>query len=153
MIRAAAEGSIRALVFLRGGPLEQFGEAQAVARALGRLECLIVIDTLPSPVSERAHWVLPSVSFAEREGTYTNSQGRVQRAPKVFSLRGDTREDWRILADLGRALGVWTHVDPGPQQIFQRLALANPAFAGLDYNVIGDLGAPLAAASADVAVG
>jgi hypothetical protein len=96
MIRAAAEGSIRAMVFLRGGPLELFGEAQAVARALGRLECLIVIDILPSPVSERAHWVLPGVSFAEREGTYTNSQGRVQRAPKVFSLRGDTREDWRI---------------------------------------------------------
>jgi predicted molibdopterin-dependent oxidoreductase YjgC len=77
----------------------------------------------------------------------------VQRAPKIFSMRGDTREDWRILADLGRALGVWTHVDPGPEQIFQRLALANPAFAGLDYKVIGDLGAPLAAASADVAVG
>ena len=153
MIRAAAEGSIRAMVFLRGGPLDLFGDAQAVARALGRLECLIVIDILPSPVSERAHWVLPGVSFAEREGTYTNSQGRVQRAPKVFSLRGDTREDWRILADLGRALGVWTHVDSGPEQIFQRLALANPAFAGLDYKAIGDLGAPLAAASADVAVG
>jgi NADH-quinone oxidoreductase subunit G len=153
MIRAAAEGSLRALIFLRGGPLEQFGDPQAVTRALGRLELLVVMDPMPSPVSERAHWVLPGVSFAEREGTYTNSQGRVQHAPKVFTLRGDTREDWRILQDLGRSLGVWMHVDTGPQQIFQRLAAANPAFAGLDYTVLGDLGAPLAAASADVAVG
>ncbi|TMQ64706.1 MAG: 2Fe-2S iron-sulfur cluster binding domain-containing protein [Candidatus Eisenbacteria bacterium] len=153
MMRAAAEGGIRALIFLRGGPLERFGDPTVVARAIGQVELLVVVDSHPSPVSERAHWVLPGVSFAEREGTYTNSKGRVQRAPKVFTLRGDTREDWRILQDLGRALGVWTMESLGPDQIFQRLALAHPAFGGLDYTVLGELGAPLAAATADVAVG
>jgi predicted molibdopterin-dependent oxidoreductase YjgC len=153
MMQAAAEGRVRALVFLRGGPLDQFGDPAVVARALGQLELLAVMDCVPSAVSERAHWVLPGVSFAERDGTYTNSQGRVQRARKVFTLRGDTREDWRILQDLGRALGVLTASDPGPEQIFQRLSLAVPAFEGLSYSIVGESGAPLASATADVAVG
>ncbi len=153
MMRAAAEGRIHALVFLRGGPLDRFGDPDVVARALAQVELLVAVDLLPSPVSERAHWVLPGVSFAERDGTYTNSKGRVQRARKVFTHRGDTREDWRILQDLGRALGAWTRNEPGPEQIFNQLALAHPAFSGLNYTVVGDQGAPLAAATADVAVG
>jgi NADH-quinone oxidoreductase subunit G len=153
MMRAAAEGKIRAMVFLRGGPLDQFGDPGVVARALGQLELLVVMDPMPSAVSERAHWILPGVSFAERDGTYTNSKGRVQRARKVFTLRGDTREDWRILQDLGRALGVLTATDPGPEQIFQRLSLAVPAFGGLSYSTLGESGAPLASATADVGVG
>ncbi len=153
MMQAAAEGKIRALLFLRGGPLELFGAPEVVARALAQVELLVVVDMVSSPVSEQAHWVLPGVSFAERDGTYTNSKGRVQRARKVFTLRGDTREDWRILQDLGRALGAWTRSDAGPESIFQQLALAHPAFSGLNYSVVGDLGAPLAARTEDVAVG
>jgi len=154
MMRAAAEGKIRALLFLRGGPLEQFGDPAVVTQALRQAELSMVMDPMPSAVSERAQWVLPGVSFAERDGTYTISQGRVQRARKAFTMRGDTREDWRILQDLGRALGAWPHTDEvGPESIFQRLALANGAFRGLTYTVVGDRGAPLAATTADVAVG
>ncbi|MGE5175713.1 MAG: molybdopterin-dependent oxidoreductase [Hyphomicrobiales bacterium] len=153
MIRAAAEGQIRALVFLRGGPLEQFGDAALVARALERADLVVVIDQVATAVSERAHWVLPGVSHVEKDGTFTNSAGRVQRAPRVFRLRGDTREDWRILQDLGRALGALSETDPGPEQIFDRLARAVPAFAGLSYAVVGDQGAPLGERTADVAVG
>ena len=150
MIRAAAEGSIRAMVFLRGGPLEQFGEAQAVAHALGRLELLVVIDILPSPVSERAHWVLPGVSFAEREGTYTNSQGRVQRAPKVFALRV-IRARTGAFADLGRARRVDARRSGPSRSSSASRSRIQPSRGST--TVIGDLGAPLAAASADVAVG
>jgi NADH-quinone oxidoreductase subunit G len=153
MMKAAAEGRIRALVFLRGGPLEQFGDPAVVTRALGQVELLIVVDAIPSPVSERAHWVLPGVTFAEKDGTYTNSKGRVQRGAKALTIRGDTREDWRILQDLGRALGIWKDPETPPETLFRRLALAVPAFQGLDYALIGEMGAPIAAATADVAVG
>jgi predicted molibdopterin-dependent oxidoreductase YjgC len=97
--------------------------------------------------------VLPGVSFAEKDGTFTNSQGRVQRIRKVLTLKGDTREDWRILQGLGQALGIITAPDPDPERIFARLAQATPAFAGLSYATLGELGAPIAAATADVAVG
>jgi len=153
MMRAAAEGTIKALVFLRGGPLDLFGDPAIVERALGVVEFALVIDLLPSPVSGRAHWVLPGVSFAEKDGTFTNSKGRVQRIRKVLTIRGDTREDWRILQELGMSLGVLTAADPGPERIFARLAQAIPAFSGLSYATLGELGAPIAAATADVAVG
>lgn len=153
MMRAAAEGTIKALVFLRGGPLDLFGDPAIVERALKKVDLLLVVDFVPSPVSERAHWVLPGVTFAEKEGTFTNSTGRVQRIRKVLTIRGDTREDWRILQDLGQALGVLPATDPDPERIFLRLAQAVPAFSGLSYSTVGELGAPIAAATADVAVG
>ena len=153
MMRAAADGSIRALVFLRGGPLDQFGDPAVAARALDRAELIIVVDSIPSPVSAKAHWTLPGVSSAEKEGTFTNSAGRVQRVRKAFRRYGDAREEWRILQDLGRALGALSESDPDPERIFDRLARAVPAFAGLSYAALGDQGAPLAAASANVVVG
>ncbi len=153
MVRATAEGEIRALVFLRGGPLDQFGDPAIVERALHQAELLVVLDLLPSPVSERAHWVLPGVSFVEKDGTFTNSTGRVQRIRKVLAIRGDTREDWRILQDLGKALGVLAATDPDAEHVFLRLAQSVPAYSGLTYSAVGELGAPIADATADVAVG
>ena len=150
---SAAEGTIKALVFLRGGPLDLFGEPAIVQRALENVELCVLVDLVESPVSQRADWVLPGVSFAEKDGTFTNSQGRVQRIRKVLTLRGDTREEWRILQELGNHLGVLPARDPDPERIFSRLAQAVPAFSGLSYTTLGELGAPIAGATADVAVG
>ncbi len=153
IIAAAAEGRIRTLLFLRGGPPEEFGDPTVVGRALDRAATVIVVDYATSPMTERAHWVLPGVSSFEKDGTFINSQGRVQRSRKVFTLRGDTREEWRILQDLGAALGVLPETDPSAELIFDRIARTVPAFAGLSYTALGDLGAPLPSASANVAVG
>jgi NADH-quinone oxidoreductase subunit G len=153
IIAAAAEGRIRTLLFLRGGPPEEFGDPTVVGRALDRAATVIVVDYATSPVTERAHWVLPGVSSFEKDGTFINSQGRVQRSRKVFTVRGDTREEWRILQDLGAALGVLPETDSSAELIFDRIARTVPAFAGLSYTALGDLGAPLPSASANVAVG
>ena len=153
ILAAAAAGEIKTLLFLRGGPAERFGSAEIFEQALARAGLIAVIDFVPSPLSDRAHWVLPGVSHFEKDGTYMNSQGRVQRGRKVFTLRAETREDWRILQDLGTALGVLPETDPSPEAIFDRLARTMPAFAGLSYRALGDLGAPLASETADVAVG
>ena len=153
IIQAAAEGEIRALVFLRGGDLDTFGDAALVARALERVELLVVLDTHASPVSEKAHWVLAGATHVEKDGTYTNSQGRVQRVQRVFTTSRDIREDWRVLQELGLALGAFSERVAGAEELFARLAAENPAFRGLTYTSVGELGAPLASATADVAVG
>ena len=153
MIQAAAEGEIRALVFLRGGELETFGDPALVARALERAELIVVLDTHASPVGDKAHWLLAGASHVEKDGTYTNSQGRVQRTHRVFSTSREAREDWRVLQEMGLALGAMQERDAGAEAIFARLAAANPAFRGLTYASVGELGAPLASATADVAVG
>lgn len=153
MIQAAAEGEIRALVFLRGGELETFGDPVLVARALARAELIVVLDTHASPVGDKAHWLLAGASHVEKDGTYTNSQGRVQRTHRVFSTSREAREDWRVLQEMGLALGAMQERDAGAEAIFARLAASNPAFHGLTYVSVGELGAPLASATADVAVG
>jgi NADH-quinone oxidoreductase subunit G len=153
IIAAAADGPIKTLLFFRGGPLDRFGDPAVVQRALQRAGLVAVIDFVASPVSDLAGWVLPGVSHFEKDGTYVNSQGRVQRARKVFTLRGDTREEWRLIQDLGQSLGVLRETDPSPESIFDRIARTMPAFAGLSYTALGDLGAPLTAESANVAVG
>ena len=153
ILRAAAEGRIQVLVFLRGGSPETFGDPAIVARALDRAGLVVVMDYVASAVSDLADRELPRVSHLDKQPTYVNSQGRVQRARKVFTLRGDTREDWRVLQDLGTALGVLTETDPSPESIFDRIARTVPAFAGLSYTALGDLGAPLVAETANVAVG
>ena len=153
ILSAAADGRIKVLLFLRGGAPETFGDAALVARALDRAGLVVVMDYVASAISDRADWVLPGVSHFEKDGTYVNSQGRVQRARKVFTLRGDTREDWRVLQELGMALAALRETDPSAESIFARIARAVPAFAGLSYTVLGDLGAPLVAETANVAVG
>jgi len=72
---------------------------------------------------------------------------------RVFSTSRETREDWRALQELGLALGAIQERAAGAEEIFARLAAANPAFRGLTYATVGELGAPLASATADVAVG
>jgi NADH-quinone oxidoreductase subunit G len=153
MMQAAAEGQIRALLFLRGGPLETFGDAALVARALERAELVVVLDTHASPVAEKAHWVLAGASHVEKDGTYTNSQGRVQRVRRILSTSPEAREDWRVLQDLGLALGALHDRDASAGAVFLRLAASNPAFREMSHESVGELGAPLASATADVAVG
>jgi len=153
MIQAASEGQVQALVFLRGGPLDTFGDPATVSRALDRAALVIVLDTHASPVAEKAHWVLAGATHVEKDGTYTNSAGRVQRVRRIFSISPESREDWRVIQDLGVALGVLPERAAEAEQVFARLAASTPAFSGMTYASVGDQGAPLTAASADVAVG
>ena len=92
-----------------------------------------------------AHWVLPSAAYVEKDGTFVNCHGRVQRIGRAFPPLEDSREDWRMLLELARKLGLsldWH----GPEEIFQGLAKASAAFEGLNYERIGTQGAEVATA-------
>ena len=153
MFDAAIDGSYKALYIQGEDVVQSDPNTQHVEHAMASLECVVVQDLFLNETAKFAHVFLPGTTFLEKDGTFTNSQGRVQRIRKVLTLKGDTREDWRILQSLGQALGVYAANDPDPERIFARLALAVPAFSGLSYAVLGELGAPIAAATADVAVG
>ena len=88
------------------------------------------------------HWVLPTAAYVERDGTFVNCHGRVQRFGRAFPPLKDSREDWRILLDLAEKLGLpceWK----GPEDIFEDLAGCVAAFEGLSYKSIGTQGAAL----------
>jgi NADH-quinone oxidoreductase subunit G len=87
-----------------------------------------------------AHWALPSAAYVEKDGTFVNCDGRIQRIGQAFPPLEDSREDWRIFLDLARLLELeieWKE----PQDIFAGLAAAEAPFARLSYETIGDQGA------------
>ena len=98
--------------------------------------------TNANSTSAAAHLVLPSAAYVEREGTFTNFEGRVQRFRTALDALGEARPDWEILSALAVSLGL---PDPAltsarADQVFQGLAGAVPAYAGMSYRSLGDGG-------------
>jgi len=141
LLDEAAAGKLRALLIFTQDLVPLFGEAK-VRAAAGRLELLAFIGTNANPTAELAHVVLPAAVYAEKDGTFTNFQGRVQRIHAAFPPCGESRPDWEILADLAARLGLpVTFTDA--TSIFNELAKGEKPFQGLSYQAIGDQGATL----------
>ncbi len=103
IFEAARQGSIRGLFFLDYDPIaEGVPDAPAV---LARTPFLVVQAARTSPVFQYANVVFPNTAFAETAGTFTNTEGRVQRLRSSIVPAGYVREGWQVLADLGLRLG------------------------------------------------
>jgi NADH-quinone oxidoreductase subunit G len=125
-----------------------------LARAFGGRDLRRLAESVPlfvysgtneNTTASLAHWALPSAAYVEKDGTFVNCHGRVQRIGRAFPPLADAREDWRVLLDVARRLGLplaWR----GPEEIFQAMASTLAPFAGLGYDTIGTLGADLATA-------
>jgi predicted molibdopterin-dependent oxidoreductase YjgC len=72
---------------------------------MNKLELVVVQDILPAEVMEFAHCVLPAVSFAEKDGTFTSSDGKVQKVRKAIECYRNARPDWEIIAELSGRMG------------------------------------------------
>lgn len=106
---------------------------------LGRLETLIVSDILPSETTRRAHYLLPGCAPVEKRGTFTNTKGRVQRFWKAVEPRGAARAEWEFLHELVFDV---TGQDgyASIEGLFNQMAREIPAFKGLTWAALGDLG-------------
>ncbi|MEO6028303.1 MAG: 2Fe-2S iron-sulfur cluster-binding protein [Candidatus Binatia bacterium] len=138
-IRAAIEaGTIRGL-FVTGTDLwEVWGEE--ASKILGRLEFLVVVATNEHPLLDLAHVVLPGMTFAEKNGTFTNHAGRVQRIHRVLDP-GTQPSDGEIFLQIGRRLGM--ELTPGlfdPRQIFGAITRQVPRYAALGWDDLGRQG-------------
>ncbi|MET0851661.1 MAG: molybdopterin-dependent oxidoreductase [Candidatus Rokuibacteriota bacterium] len=142
VLEAARAGQLR-LLWIFGHDLFESGWPEAeVEEALGRVEGIVFQGPNTNRTSARAHVVLPSAAYVEREGTWTNVTGRVQRFWRAVLPRAEARADWEIVAALARALGQdWQPLRAA--NVFRDLAAASPAFAGLSYGALADHGAPL----------
>jgi len=105
---AVAKGSVSALYVFDPGPDGALGDTDWIvdARGRGTLPLLVVQGVLLTSLARAADFVLPGASSAEKEASYTNDQGRLQAASRVLPLVGDATEDWQILVNVARALGV-----------------------------------------------
>jgi formate dehydrogenase major subunit len=131
MIASAASGKIKAL-YIMGENLASAG-AHAV-EALGKLDFLVVQDLFLTETAEKAHVVLPSAAFAERDGTFTNSDRRVQRVRKAVEPAGTSKADCQIICELAKAMGHEKEFAfTTAEQIFGEIAKHVPAYAGITY--------------------
>jgi NADH-quinone oxidoreductase subunit G len=108
-LRQAAEGGhVKALYVLDPGPEGSIGDLQWVidARANGAIKLLVVQGVLLTKLAAAADFVLPGASYVEKEASYTNGQGRLQGTARAIPPPGDAMEDWQILVNLGRSLGL-----------------------------------------------
>jgi NADH-quinone oxidoreductase subunit G len=141
----ARAGRLRCLWVFHHDLLASAWPAAETRAALEGLDTLIWSGTNAGATSELAHLVLPSAAWVEREGTFTNFEGRVQRFRTAVEPFGSARPDWDVL---GQALATVTG-EAAPvraEQWFRRLAEAVPAFAGMTYRSIGDAGQAVSAA-------
>ncbi len=140
-------GAVRALIVLGSDALAALGGETALAG----LDCVILLDTHHSALERAAHVVFPARVAAEKHGTLTNHAGRVQRVTPAIEPAFDAHAEGEILTRIGQALGL-TGFAPGTRydarEVSRLMGEAVPAFAGRDFDSVGDEGLPLAGAGA-----
>ena len=109
------------------------------ADLLGNLETLIVSDILPNATTELAHYLLPGCAHAEKRGSFTNGKGRVQKFMKAVEPRGDARPEWEFLHELAYSV-TGQNGFASIEGLFNQMAQEVPAFNGLTWAALGDLG-------------
>ena len=132
IIHAAAEGKVKALYCLGENPMLSDPDITHVEEALKALDFLVVQDIFLSETARLADVVLPAASFAEKDGTFTNTERRVQRVRKALPPPGEARADWKILSDLARRMGHAMDY-PDPSAIQDEIAALTPSYAGIAY--------------------
>jgi formate dehydrogenase alpha subunit len=133
MLPAIPEGRIKALYIIGENPVISDADADQVINPLLHLDFLVVQDIFLTETGKLAHVVLPAASFAEKDGTFTNTERRVARVRQVIPPVGDSRPDWQIIAAISRRLG---HPMPftDPQAIFEEIRRVTPSYAGITYD-------------------
>lgn len=105
MIEAAEAGNLKALYIMGENPLRALPDPERIAAAFEKLEFIVVQDIVRTRTAEIAHVVLPAASFSEKQGSFTNTEGRIQSFSPAARPPGDALPDWSILASLARKAG------------------------------------------------
>jgi formate dehydrogenase alpha subunit len=133
MFPAILDGTVKAMVILGENPVVSDPDSHHVEKALKALDFLLVIDIFNTPTSDLAHVVLPGASFAEKEGTFTNTERRVQRVRKAVDPSGDARPDWRIIQELSNRFGYSMDYE-SPRTVMEEIARLTPSYGGITYD-------------------
>jgi len=132
-------GSIKTLIVF-GEDVTKHGIG---ADLLDRLDALVVSDILPNHTTAKAHFLLPGCAHAEKRGSFVNAKGRVQRFTQNVQPKGHSRPEWEFLQELAGPLCGLKPVN-GLEGLFNQMAADVPAFKGLTWAGLGDLGANVA---------
>jgi len=128
-------GAVKGLFVVGDDPLRALPDAAETRRALDALEFLAVQDTHLSATAERADVVLPSASFAEKDGIFTSTERRVQRVRRATAPPGEARSDWEVICELAGRMGrPFTYRSPA--EVMDEIAALTPVYSGISYSAL-----------------
>ncbi len=130
MIDAIHDGRIRTMYIMGENPVISDPDAGHVKEALAKLDFLAIQDIFPTDTAEFAHVILPAASFAEKDGTYTNTERRVQKIRKAVAPAGEAKPDYEIICDLARLMG-YPMDYRAAHEIMEEIAILTPSYGGI----------------------
>lgn len=137
--RGVLEGQIKAIYIMGENPMLSDPNLSHVAEAFESVDLLVCQDIFLNETAQLADVVLPAASFAEKSGTFTNTERRVQMIRPALAAPGQAWADWRIILDLANRMGAgWTY--SSPSEIFDELATLTPQYAGMNYTRLANGG-------------
>ncbi len=139
-INAAADGKLKALYIMGENPMMSDPDQNHVRQAMEKLAFIVVQDIFPTPTSEYADVILPATSYAEKNGTFTSTERRVQRVRKAIEPIGQSRADWEILCDVARRAGYNGMKYNSASEIMDEIAVVTPIYGGVSYERIDQVG-------------
>ena len=133
-LEAANEGRIKAMALIGDSPNLDNGRLGDGLAALEKLEFLVVMDTFLSPPAALADVVLPRATFAEKDGTFTNLERRIQRMRSGFQpRRGEAKSEFWVLGQLGQRLATSGFDHGSPSEVMEEIVQVVPAYSGVSY--------------------
>lgn len=136
MMDRLTDGTLKCLYILGENSVLSDPNTHHVVHALKSAEFLIVQDIFLTETAQLAHVVFPGACWAEKEGTFTNTERKVQRVRKAVENPAGTIPDWKIIAELGKRLGLSMNYE-SPAEIFDEMASLTPSFGGLSHARLG----------------
>jgi formate dehydrogenase major subunit len=135
MVPKAHDGEIKALYIIGENPLVSDPDLNHAEKSFANLDFLVVQDLFLTETAKMADVVLPSRCFAEKDGTFSNTERRVQRIRKAVDGPGLAKDDWEILCDIATRMGTPMSYD-NAQSIMEEIASLTPSYAGITYDRI-----------------
>jgi len=139
IIHGAQKNGIRFLYIMGENPMGSDPDINHVKHALENIDFLVVQDIFMTETAELADIVLPAASFAEKDGTFTNTERRIQRVRKAIEPVGNSKPDWMIIMEIMNRLGYdkkYNH----PSEIMDEIAAVTPQYGGISYDRLGERG-------------
>ncbi|MFW2366042.1 MAG: formate dehydrogenase subunit alpha [Desulforhopalus sp.] len=137
IMHAAGKGHIKGMYIMGENPMITDPDLNHTQRAIENLDFLVVQDIFPTETSQYADVILPATSFAEKDGSFVNSDRRVARVRKAVSPPGEAQQDWRIIVQLAEKMKFHIGSYKDSSAIFDEIAVAAPMMGGISYQRMG----------------
>jgi len=140
IFKAAHSGKVKALYLMGENPVVTEADTKFIEKTIPHLQLLVVQDLFLTETAQLADVVLPAASFSEKDGTFTNTERRVQRVRKAIEPVGDSRPDWMVICDIAKHMGAKGFDFENPEQIMEEIRELTPSYGGITYERIRPLG-------------